>query len=220
MLFDIRGRRRRAVQGTYLLLALLMGGGLVFFGIGGDVSGGLFDAFSERGGGGGGNSAIADRIERNEERLAKRPRSEAALKELVRDYYALAVAESGESTTGQFSDDSKDELREAAAYWQRYLGLEDAKADPSLAGVALRVYDVGALNRPKDAQRAATILADAQNDYQSYLQLVSYATLAGDERTADLATLRAVDLAPKADRKDVKRTAKQLKSAAEQQRTG
>src|ERR671914_530323 len=50
MLFDLRGRRRRAVQATYLILALLMGGGLVFFGIGGDVSGGLFDAFSVRGG--------------------------------------------------------------------------------------------------------------------------------------------------------------------------
>ena len=41
MLFDLRGRRRRAVQATYLTLAVLMGGGLVLFGIGGDVSGGL-----------------------------------------------------------------------------------------------------------------------------------------------------------------------------------
>ena len=56
MLFDLRGRRRRAVQATYLMLAVLMGGGLVLFGIGGDVSGGLFDAFSERGGGGNGNA--------------------------------------------------------------------------------------------------------------------------------------------------------------------
>jgi hypothetical protein len=220
MLFDLRGRRRRAVQGTYLLLALLMGGGLVFFGIGGDVSGGLFDAFSERGGGGGGNDVFKDRIERNEQRLASRPRNEAALKELVRDYHALAVAESGGSASGQFSDDSKDELRQAAGYWRRYLEIEDAKPDSSLAAVALRVFDVGALNRPKDAQRAATILAEAQNNYQSYLQLVSYATLAGDSRTADLATLRAIDLAPKGARDEVKRTAKQLKSAAAQQARG
>ena len=68
MLFDLRGRRRRAVQATYLTLALLMGGGLVFFGIGGDVSGGLFDAFSERGGGGNGNEAIEKRIDANEKR--------------------------------------------------------------------------------------------------------------------------------------------------------
>ena len=49
MLFDLRGRgRRRTVQVIYLTLALLLGGGLVLFGIGGDVQGGLFDAFRER----------------------------------------------------------------------------------------------------------------------------------------------------------------------------
>jgi hypothetical protein len=37
MLFDLRGRRRRVVQVTYLMLALLLGGGLVLFGIGGSV---------------------------------------------------------------------------------------------------------------------------------------------------------------------------------------
>ena len=40
MLFDLRGRgRRRTVQVIYLTLALLLGGGLVLFGIGGDVQG-------------------------------------------------------------------------------------------------------------------------------------------------------------------------------------
>ena len=49
MLFDLRGAgRRTTIKIVYLSLAILMGGGLVLFGIGGDVSGGLFDAFSER----------------------------------------------------------------------------------------------------------------------------------------------------------------------------
>ena len=48
MLFDLRGRgRRRTIQAIYLSLAILMGGGLVLFGIGGEVQGGLFDAFRE-----------------------------------------------------------------------------------------------------------------------------------------------------------------------------
>ena len=34
MLFDLKGKRRRVVQGVYLTLAVLMAGGLVFFGIG------------------------------------------------------------------------------------------------------------------------------------------------------------------------------------------
>jgi hypothetical protein len=99
MLFDLRGRRRRAVQATYLTLALLMGGGLVFFGIGGDVSGGLFDAFSERGGGTTANQ-LQDRVDRLEERLAENPRSEATLKELVRDYHGLAGQELPSGTRG------------------------------------------------------------------------------------------------------------------------
>ena len=58
MLFDLRGRgRRRTVQAIYLTLAVLMGGGLVLFGIGGSVSGGLFDAVGLTGGGGSSSSA-------------------------------------------------------------------------------------------------------------------------------------------------------------------
>jgi len=58
VLFDLKGRRRRVVQATYLLLAILMGGGLVLFGIGGDVSGGLFDAFKDQSSSG--NSIVED----------------------------------------------------------------------------------------------------------------------------------------------------------------
>ena len=55
MLFDLRGRgRRRTVQAIYLSLAILMGGGLVLFGIGGATSGGLFDAIK-------GNSELDER---------------------------------------------------------------------------------------------------------------------------------------------------------------
>src|ERR687894_2871728 len=90
MLFDLRGRRRRAVQATYLTLAVLMGGGLVLFGIGGDVSGGLFDAFSDRSGSGSASEDLQERIDNREERLAANPQSEATLKALLRDYHALA----------------------------------------------------------------------------------------------------------------------------------
>ncbi len=49
MLFDLRGRgRRRTVKIVYITLALLMGGGLVLFGIGGGgaMQGGLVDAIT------------------------------------------------------------------------------------------------------------------------------------------------------------------------------
>jgi hypothetical protein len=217
MLFDLRGRRRRAVQGVYLMLALLMGGGLVLFGIGGDVSGGLFDAFSDRSGSGGsGNAALEERIDRQEDRLAKDPQSEALLQSLVREYYSLATFQQ-ESGATAFPDDAKDELRKAASYWQRYVDTVAEKPSPDTALFALRVYDVGALNQPAEAQKAAAIVAERQNDSSAYLQLVAYAALAGDTRTVDLATQKAIDLAPKGQKKAVKEQAELLKQPPNQQ---
>jgi translation initiation factor 2B subunit (eIF-2B alpha/beta/delta family) len=213
MLFDLRGRRRRVVQVTYLMLALLLGGGLVLFGVGGDVSGGLVDAF-KGGGGASGDSALNDQIEKQEERLQKNPRNEVVLQALVRNYYAKAT-QSRESGTA-FPPDAKDDLRKAGAYWNRYVAAAD-KPNPATAGFALQIYDAGALNKPKEAVKAASILAETGNDAASYLRLVSYAARAGDTRTADLAGQKAVDLAPKAQKKLVKKQVEALKKSGQQQ---
>jgi hypothetical protein len=212
MLFDLRGRRRRAVQATYLTLAVLMGGGLVLFGIGGDVSGGLFDAFSDRSGSSGGISPVVEkRVEANEKKLNASPNDVATLKELVRDEYSLAATQV-ESGAAGFPKEARDELRRADAYWKRYLEAEKADPDASLATVALQVYDPAALNKPKDALQAATIVARADNDSASYLRVVQYAALAKDKRTANLAATKAVDLAPKDQRKAVKEQAEAFKN--------
>jgi len=210
MLFDLRGRRRRAVQATYLTLAVLMGGGLVLFGIGGDVSGGLFDAFSDRSDSGGVEPVVEKRVEANEKKLRASPSDVAVLKELVRDEYSLATAQT-ESGAANFPKEARDELRKADVYWKRYLKAEDGEPDPSLATVALQVYDPTALNKPKDALQAATLVARTDNDPASYLRVVQYAALAGDKRTANLAATKAVDLAPKDQRKAVKQQAELYK---------
>jgi hypothetical protein len=216
MLFDLRGRRRRLVQATYLSLAVLMGGGLVLFGIGGDVSGGLFNAFEGDGGGGGdANAALEERIDRQEQRLQANPANVAVLQSLVRDNYQLATSQQPSGAT-EFPEDARDDLQRAAYFWQRYLGVERENPSPTTALYALRVFDVGALNQPKQAQRAASIIAEAQNDSNAYLQLVAYASLAGDKRTADLAAQKAVDLAPKNQRKQVKQQAEALKQSQQQ----
>jgi hypothetical protein len=210
MLFDLRGRRRRAVQATYLTLAVLMGGGLVLFGIGGDVSGGLFDAFSDRSGGGSASEDLEERIDRRKERLAANPDNEEILKALVRDYHALAGAQLPTGVV-EYPEEAKDELRQADEYWQRYLEVEDGDPDASLARVALALYDQGALNEPAAAAAAMRIVAEAGNDYELYLGLVGRAAAAGDKRTANLAAQKAVDLAPKGERKQVKEQAEALK---------
>jgi hypothetical protein len=211
MLFDLQGKRRRVVQATYLTLAVLMGGGLVFFGVGSDATGGLADIFGSSDGGGGSNDTIEKRIDRNEERAGRRgPAQQAALQELVRDYYALA-SNQVQPTDTSFPEDARDELENAARAWERYVALDPDKPDPATANFALRVYDVPALNQADKAKDAAAIVARSENDWQSYVRVVQYASLAGDTRTADLAGTKAIDVAPKGERKDVERQVKAAK---------
>ena len=211
MLFDLRGRRRRAVQATYLTLAVLMGGGLVFFGIGGSVSGGLLDAFKGNSNNQSPGGAVQKRIDKNKAKLRTHPDSIPLTQELMRDEFQLAGSQVSQGSAS-YPKEARDELSRAGGYWKRYLKLEKGDPNPDLARVALQVYDPNALNKPKDAQNAAQIVAKADNDAASYLRLVQYSTLAGDKRTADLAARKAVDVAPKAERKTVKLQAKQFKN--------
>ncbi len=210
MLFDLQGKRRRTVQVSFLLLAVIFVVGFVGAGIGGDVQGGIFDAF--KGGNGGsssGNSLIEKRVKANEKKVKANPRSAALRKTLTRDYYQLAVA--GGSADGTFSADAKADLRKAAASWQAYRALEPAKPDVSLARLALQIYDPAALNRTEEAKNTAQLIASRENNAPAYLALVQYATLDSDTRTADLAGQKALDLAPKAQQKQVRAQIKQLK---------
>jgi hypothetical protein len=211
MLFDLRGRRRRAVQGTYLILAVLMGGGLVLFGIGG-AGGNIFDAIGG-GGGGGGNSGLEKRIENQQKKLRTSPGNTAALAELVRLNYQVASSQTP-SGSSAVPDSAKDDLRKAGAYWDRYVKATNNDPDPGLARIALFIYNPQGLNQPAKAKDAVRVLAADANDAQTYLLLVQYATAAGDKRTAQLAGQKAVDLAPKGQRKQVEKTVKQLQTVA------
>jgi hypothetical protein len=210
MLFDLQGKRRRVVQGVYLTLAVLMGGGLVLFGIGGDVQGGLFDAFSG-GGGSSGNEAVEERVDENEDRVAGNPNALAARKELVRDYYSLAVSQT-DPNTGAFPVDAQDEPRDAAKHWTAYLKAEKGEPDTSLARLAIQLYDPTALDQPQQAVKAASIIAADSKDSASYGQVVQYALLAGDRRTEKVASRKAIELAPRNQRKAVRKQLEQLKA--------
>ena len=214
MLFDLQGKRRRVVQATYLMLAVLMGGGLVLFGIGSDATGGLADIFGGSSDGGSSDNQIEKRIDRNEDRAAQGGAAgERALGELVRDYYSLATNQVQPGATG-FPEGARDELEKAAGAYQRYLKAEPEKPDPATATYAVQIYDVTALNKPDEATKAASVVAESENDWPSYLRVVQYATLAGDTRTADLAGQKAIDLAKKGEKKEVRQQVKLAKQPA------
>ncbi len=212
MVFDFQGKRRRVVQVVFGGLALVFALSFVAFGIGSDVQGGLFDAFTE-GDRGGGDSTSQKRVESAEARLRTNPRDQAALTELVRGRYGMA-GEKFDRNAGTFTPEGKAELERAHEAWQRYLALPPERPDPSLAALMLQAYDERALNRPKDAVRAAQIVAAANEDSESYLRLAFYAAQAKEERTAKLAGKKAIDLAPRDERKEVRQQVKQIEQQA------
>jgi hypothetical protein len=209
MLFDLRGRgRRRTVQAIYLTLAVLMGGGLVLFGIGGSVSGGLFDALGVTGGGSDTSSAN-EQLEKQENAALRRvranPRDEAALITLTRVRYQLAgQGDNFDQETGAFKSGGRKELAQAAQSWSSYLALEPTKPDPNVATLMVQAFSPVGLNRPKDGVTAAEFVADARPSAQTYYQLAVFAYAAKQTRKGDLAGEKAVELAPAAQRAAVK----------------
>src|SRR5919202_4001416 len=94
MLFDLRGSgRRRTVQIVYISLAVIMGAGLVLFGIGGAVSGGLLDAITQGGGGAStGVDAFQKRVTTAQQSTRTHPKDAKAWAALARARFQLASA--------------------------------------------------------------------------------------------------------------------------------
>ena len=214
MLFDLQGKRRRLVQATYLILAILMGGGLILFGVGsGNISGGLFDAITGKNSNSssGGSSIVDKRIKTDQRAIVVNPKNTTAMADLVRAHYQLAGNDEDQNT-GQFGDQGKAELRKASAAWQRYIAAAK-KPDPSLAALMLNAYgDIG-LKDNAHAAEAAEFVADAQPSAQAYLQLAQYAARAGQTRKATLAGQKAIQLAPKGQKKLVQQQVQALTAA-------
>jgi hypothetical protein len=229
MLFDLKGKRRRAVQGTYLMLAVLMGAGLVLFGIGSSVNGGLSDLFNGGNGSNQGDKLVRKKIDTADKQLLTNPKNVAALAEVIRGHYQLATANS-DPNTGQFSPSAHPDLLAAASAWQRYVATNPAKPDTGLARVMVQAYSGLAQsttnNQPAiqsywaGAAGATELIAAAQPSPANYVALVQYASLAKQTNKADLAGNKAIALAPKNQRKTIKQEVASAKAAATSQAGG
>ncbi len=142
MLFDLRSRgRRRTVQGVYLGLALLMGGGLVLFGVGaGNGFGGLLNAFSGNGSGNNQNQVVNQQVQTAQKQVNLNPSSSSAWAGMVQARWTVAGQGSNYNTaTATFSASGKRQLTGATQAWQHYLQLTKSP-DPNLAVLAARAY--------------------------------------------------------------------------------
>jgi hypothetical protein len=214
MLFDLRGSgRRTTVKAVYLTLALLMGGGLVLFGIGGDVSGGLVDALTEDDGSiSSDDSRFADRAEEAQRAATADPQNAAAWGALARARFQYASAgEFFDRSTGTFTDEGKQQLTAAAAAWERHLALAKNKPDDRVATVMVQVYGPSGLNDLPKAVQAQEIITETRPKEATFATLAVLAYQAGQTRKGDLATKEALALADEADRETLKSELEQAK---------
>src|SRR3954471_7739829 len=223
MLFDLRARgRRRAIKVIYAFLAILMGGGLVFFGIGGNTNGGLFDAFKGNGGGGGPDRRVNKQVEKYEKQVRVTPRDARAWAALTRARYQVAgLGENYDQNAGTFTSKGKTALVKVERSWDRYMALDPAKPDADLAALMVQAFSPTGLSRPPKAVAAQEIVIDARPPSAGlYSTLAILAYQAGQTRKGDLAATKAVSLAPKDQRSLLKEQLQQQKTATAGGSTG
>jgi hypothetical protein len=209
MLFDLRGRgRRRTVQVIYLSLALLMGGGLVLFGIGGGTNGGLFDAINGNGGGSGASvdSVYKKQLDALNKRVQANPQDAAAFAGLAKLHFQNAsTGENFNQTQQAYTAKGLTELRSASSAWQRYMALDPPKPDADAANLMANAYGPSGLKQyDKAVQALEIVMADKKDSAALYAQLAILAAGANQTRKSDLAEKKAIALAPKDQRKDLK----------------
>ena len=214
MLFDLRGSgRRTTVKAVYLTLALLMGGGLVLFGIGGDVSGGLVDALTENNGGTTTNdSTFRKRADAATREAQANPQNAAAWAEVARTRYQYAGAgDFLDRNTGEFTAEGKAQLQQAATAWEKHLELAKNKPDDRVATLMVQAYSTAGLNEPEKAVAAQEIITEVRPKDSTFATLAVLAYQAGQTRKGDLATKEALALADEDDRETLKSELDQAK---------
>jgi hypothetical protein len=141
MLFDLKGKRKRFVQATYVALAFLFAVGLVGFGIGGATNGGILNVFGNGGGGSSGSSFFEKEAAKAAAAVRLHPRDKRAQLKLAEA--KLNVARSGDDfdqTTGAFKPGAADELKAAAGAWEGYLALKPRKPSARVAQLMFTAY--------------------------------------------------------------------------------
>jgi tetratricopeptide (TPR) repeat protein len=215
MLFDLRSRRRRrTVQATYLALAVLMGAGLVGWGIGSNMgTGGLIDGLFGQGGGGDstGTKQFVQDAQAAERQATGQPRSAAAWAELANARFALASAQRQDGKAAE----ADRTLRGVIAAWDRYIALDPKPVDPGLAAIVVQAHQ--ALKQPAQAVAVQERVTEANpRDPAAFAQLAALAYQAGQTRKGDLASQRAVELSPRDQRAQVREQLQALKARATQ----
>jgi hypothetical protein len=212
MLFDLRGRgRRRVVTVVYVGLALLIGVGLVGFGIGGGLGGGgILNAANNNEGAG--SASFASKIKKYRKLTETQPNNPAGWEGLAKNLLHEAGGEGYTSSTGAITSKGKQLFRQASEAWSSYLALNPAKPSSELAQLVYVIYGEAGLNEPAKAVQALQIVVASRPESAAlYAQLAEFAFKAKNTRIGDLASTKAVELAPANEQARVKSELEEVK---------
>jgi hypothetical protein len=204
MLFDLRGRgRRRTVKVIYIGLAVLIGVGLVGFGVGGGFGGGgLLNAAENNGGAG--SASFASQIAKYRKLTQQQPNNVSAWEALIKAELHEAGGEAYVSN-GQVTSKGKELFTETAGSWRSYLALNPPKPNVELAQLMVRVFGLEGLNDPAaTVQVLQLVVAARPTSGALYAALAQYAYLAHNTRLGDLASAKAISLVSPAQRPRLK----------------
>lgn len=210
MLFDLQGRRKTGIKVIYLGLAILMGGGLVLFGIGSNVSGGFADFLTGSNDGGG---QYKKAVETSSKRVVAHPKDPKAYEQLIADRYSYAGTGFNQKTQ-KFDATGKAQLKMMIDDWTKYKKLTK-KIDLSTAGYVVNAYI--SAEDGKGATDVQAIIAGLQPNAANYLALMRFALYAGNGRIADASAVKARELATKDQIKEVEREIKKMIKLSQQQ---
>ena len=196
------------IQVVYGFLALLIGGGLVLFGVGGGSGAtGVLSGLEQNGTGSASGIKLDYTAMLKAQRIAKRePSNAAACEQYARQGFKRAETNYVSTTTSAgFTKAGAKELQIVKRAWNHYLTLTPANPDPVLAGDVSFAFGLQpGIQDWKTAEGAAEIVAAANpKSFADYETLALDAYLAKDKTAGHLAEAHAIAVAPKSDRSSI-----------------
>jgi hypothetical protein len=211
VIFDLKsGKRRRVVQVVFGFLAFIFFISFVGFGIGSDVSGGIFDAIGL--GGNSNNQDVESTYEQNiedaEKKLDEDPKDEKALNDLAR-YHFLAGQENldldEESGVATVTQETRSEWDASIDAWEQLLAAKPPKLDPVVANQVICAYvpplPACAVQAPieeidlEGAAKTQEVLAEQEDSAEAYAVLSQFYYFDGNVKAGDQARDEALSRA-------------------------
>lgn len=213
MLFDLRSRgRRRTVQVVYVGLAVLIGAGLILFGVGtGTGGGGLLGGLTGNNSSSGGGNGLTSQVKNAVAQTKKTPNSASAWANLIAARFSAANSVGYNSNTNTYTATGKQQLKLLTQAYSHYTALAKTP-DTTTATLAAKAY-TQLSNWDRSSAIYQTLLQGSPSSipYLRCVALTAYA--AKNDRVAQLAQARLLARLPKSARKQYKALFQEAKTS-------